>query len=104
MSQKIDQDIPDTAEEASNFASYVPTKRKCPSCNAPLILKKGKSFYLACSKRCGHTEFVEPGFVEDYFYDKNHPPIYCPKCNTSLQAKIGKYGIYVCFYGLSNGS
>lgn len=101
MSSTVDQAMPDNVGEADSFASYVAAKKKCPSCGAPLVLKKGKKFYLACSARCGHTEFVEPDLVEDYLYDKSHPPIYCPKCNTSLQAKVGQYGIYVCCYGVT---
>lgn len=50
-----------------------PTKKKCPKCGAPLLIRIGKygEFY-ACSKfpKCRHTESLE----------KNKLNIKCPKC------------------------
>jgi DNA topoisomerase-1 len=71
-----------------------PTKKKCPKCEAPLIIRLGKygQFY-ACSKfpKCRYTESLE----------KNDLNIECPKCKKGkIVAKRTKKG--KIFYGCSN--
>lgn len=71
-----------------------PTKKKCPKCGAPLIIRLGKygEFY-ACSKfpECKYTESLE----------KNNLDIKCPKCEKGeIVAKRTRKG--KIFYGCSN--
>ena len=88
------------SEKYPTFASYVSGEIKCPSCKGKMRLKKSKKgkFFLACSNypKCNHTQFVEEKIIEDYFYFGNKEGKHCPRDNTSLEAKLGKYGIYVC--------
>jgi len=58
---------------------------------------------MACSNypKCEKTQFVEPEDVEGYFYYKNKLGKRCPHDNTSLIARVGKYGLYVCCGGLN---
>ena len=89
----------------STFASFVAGEMKCSSCGAKMRLKKSKrgKFFLACSNypKCESTQLVEPDTVERYFYFRNKEGKRCPQDNTSLDAKIGKYGLYVCCSGLN---
>lgn len=82
------------------FASYVAGELKCSICKGPMKLKKsGKGkFFLGCSNypKCTHTELVKEDDLENYFYYKNPNGKHCPVDNTSLQAKMGPYGLYVC--------
>lgn len=88
------------SETYPTFASYVSGELKCPSCKGKMKLKKSKKgkFFLACSNypKCNHTQFVEEDMIEDYFYFQNDEGKHCPQDNTSLVAKLGKYGVYVC--------
>lgn len=42
------------------------------------------------------TQFVDPDPVERYFYHNNKNGKRCPRDNTSLEANVGRYGMYVC--------
>lgn len=88
------------SETYPTFASYVSGELKCPSCKGKMRLRKSKKgkFFLACSNypKCNHTQFVEENMIEDYFYFQNDEGKHCPRDNTSLVAKLGKYGVYVC--------
>jgi DNA topoisomerase-1 len=71
-----------------------PTEKKCPKCEAPLLIRLGKygKFY-ACSKfpECRYTESLE----------ENNINIECPKCIIGkIRAKRTKKG--KIFYGCSN--
>lgn len=85
----------------SNFASYVAGEVKCPLCSGAMQLKKSKAgkFFIACSNYpgCHHTQFVEMDMVNRYFkISGGKLGKRCPQDNTSLFAKIGKYGLYIC--------
>lgn len=87
-------------ETYPTFSSYVTGELKCPLCKGKMRLKKSKrgKFFLSCSNypKCTHTQFVEENMVEDYFYFRNKNGKHCPRDDTSLEAKLGKYGLYVC--------
>lgn len=85
---------------AMNFSQYVVAHKTCSKCGQPMQLRKNKKgrFFLGCTgyPRCKETEWVEPDFVEDYLYqDKMNHGLRCPRCNTSMEAKAGQYGVYV---------
>jgi len=109
MNQTIDEsDLQidtDTEETYNTFASYVVGEIKCSDCSGKMRLKKSKrgKFFMACSNypKCEKTQFVEPEDVEGYFYYKNKLGKRCPHDNTSLIARVGKYGLYVCCGGLN---
>ena len=94
-------------EEApyTTFAAYISGEIKCRNCGGKMRLKKSKrgKFFLACDNypKCENTQFVEPNMVESYFYFKNNEGRQCPQDNTSLEARIGKYGLYVCCNGIN---
>lgn len=81
------------------FASYVLTHKRCPSCGKPMKMQKSKKekFFLACTgyPSCRTTSFVEVDFVEKYFYRNGGTGQHCTRCNCSLEAKLGKYGLYI---------
>ncbi|NLD47725.1 MAG: AAA family ATPase [Clostridiaceae bacterium] len=84
----------------NTFASYVAANIKCSECRSSMKLKKNKKgkFFLSCSSypKCQNTQFVETDIVDDYFYFNNEDGKYCPQDGTSLEAKMGQYGLYVC--------
>ena len=104
MNDTVDRGEYNVAEKENEtyptFSSYVTGELKCPVCKGKMRLKKSKrgKFFLSCSNypKCTHTQFVEENMVEDYFYFRNKNGKHCPRDNTSLEAKLGKYGLYVC--------
>ena len=76
------------------LALYVKQHIKCPKCKAPMLLsrgfKSGKS-YLKCSS-CGETGLLDKNEVNHYI---SVSQVRCPECRSYLEAKIGKYGIFV---------
>ena len=105
MSHTVDEgDFPTVkTSEASTyntFAAYVAGEVKCSVCKGKMKLKKSKKgkFFLGCSNypACSHTELAQKSMVEDYFYFNNENGKHCPKDNTSLEAKMGPFGLYVC--------
>lgn len=105
MSQVTDQSK--TIEQDENgrvvtekFSSYVLAHKKCPICSKAMQLKKSRNqkYFLSCAgyPACKHMEYVEPEFVEEYFYHKgNKNGMLCPRCGCSLEARISRYGLYV---------
>ena len=91
-------------EEINTFAAYVRANTKCPECGNFLELKRGKSgkFFLACKgyPSCDHKEFVTVDLIEKYF--RTYGPLgkRCDICNCSLEAKLGKYGVYIQCCGM----
>lgn len=88
----------DEQDEYTHFSSYVASMMKCPECGKPLQLRKSKRPFIGCSgyPGCQYTTLVEPDMLEEYFY---HNSVYgkrCPRDGTSLEAGVGKYGLYVC--------
>ena len=81
------------------FASYVLANKKCPSCGKPMKLQKSKKgkFFLACTgyPACHETAFVDVDLVERYFYRHGGTGQHCTRCNCSLEAKLGQYGLYI---------
>ncbi|HIQ72031.1 MAG TPA: topoisomerase DNA-binding C4 zinc finger domain-containing protein, partial [Candidatus Onthenecus intestinigallinarum] len=65
--------------------------------------KKGK-FFIACTgyPSCDKTELVDVDIVEEYFYRHGGTGQHCTKCNYSLEAKLGPYGIYIQCCGMSH--
>jgi hypothetical protein len=84
----------------STFASYVAGEIKCSSCGAKMRLRKNRrgGFFLSCENypKCENTQFVEPSIVKNYLYFNNKSGKLCPQDNTSLEPKLGKFGVYVC--------
>lgn len=89
----------------NSFSQYVVGEIKCKECGSPMQLKKSAKgkFYLSCSNRpkCEATMFVETKMLESYFYHNNSKGKRCPKDGFSLEARLGKYGVYVCCCGIS---
>ena len=84
----------------NTFGAYVAGEMKCSECGGAMQLKKSKrgKFFLACSNypKCEMTQFVDPDPVERYFYHNKKNGKRCPRDNTSLEANVGRYGLYVC--------
>ncbi len=108
MNMTIDSTTTDTSdndeEHYHTFASYIAGEIVCPVCGGAMQLKKSKKnkYFIACSNypKCRRTEYVEPRMVEDYFYLNNEHGKKCPRDNTTLTARIGKNGIYICCSGI----
>ena len=94
----------DGDEEINTFAAYVRANTKCPECGNYLELKRGKSgkFFLACKgyPSCDYKEFVTVDLIEKYFSTYGPLGKRCDICNCSLEAKLGKYGVYIQCCGM----
>ena len=81
------------------FASYVLANKKCPSCGKPMKLQKSQrgKFFLACTgyPSCHETSLIDVELVERYFYRHGSTGQHCTRCNCSLEAKLGQYGLYI---------
>ena len=104
MSKTVDQSkAVDTDSDGNaltdNFASYVLANKKCPSCGEPMKLQKSKKgkFFLSCTgyPACHETDFIDVDLVERYFYRHGKTGQHCTRCNCSLEAKLGPYGLYI---------
>lgn len=104
MSKTIDQSNSVSTDDSGNvitdnFASYVLAKKKCPSCGKPMKLQKSKKgkFFLSCTgyPNCHETGLIDVEFVEQYFYRNGKKGQHCTRCNCSLEAKLGQYGLYI---------
>ena len=100
-------------EEPHTLAQYILKNQKCPICGKPLQLKKGRSgkYFLSCTgyPACTHTSFLSVDLVEEYLYVPKSPSdktlvarCKCNKCDTSLEAKLGQYGLYIQCCGLNH--
>ena len=93
----------DTDEDGNaiteTFASYVKAKKRCSSCGRPMKLCKGNGgrFFLGCSgwPACENRSFIDAPFVEKYFHRNGGVGQRCPQCKFSLEAKEGKFGVYI---------
>ncbi|SEH74070.1 Superfamily I DNA and/or RNA helicase [Ruminococcus flavefaciens] len=99
-------------EEPNTLAQYILKHEKCPICNKPMQMKKSKSgkFFLSCTgyPACTQTSFLSVDLVEEYLYvpkpDGSKVLVArckCNKCDTSLEAKLGQYGLYIQCCGLN---
>lgn len=104
MSKTVDQSNSITFDDegkavTENFASYVLANKKCPSCGKPMKLQKSKKgkFFLGCTgyPACQETSLVDVDLVERYFYRNGGTGQHCARCNCSLEAKLGPYGLYI---------
>ena len=98
MSRTADQST--KADEYTNtFANYVLENVKCNVCHKPMRIQKNRkgTFYLSCTGHpaCNEMQYIEPDLVEQYFYANSKEGIRCVKCNCSLEAKMGYYGLYI---------
>lgn len=109
MSKTVDQNKTVSIDEegkviTDTFASYVLANKKCPSCGKPMKLKKSSKgkFYLGCTgyPACHKTALVDVDLVERYFYRHGGTGQHCIRCNCSLEAKLGPYGLYIQCCGL----
>jgi DNA topoisomerase-1 len=69
------------------------TKRNCPKCGKPLVIKLGRfgKFY-SCSDfpKCKYTEPLEDKIIKETF-----PLEKCEKCGAPLKTKIGRFGKFL---------
>ena len=88
---------PEATEANTNgltgLSAYVEQNMKCPTCKKPLIMSKGKSgkTILWC-KECKKTELLRPDDINRYMNIGN---VKCPQHNCYMEAKLGKYGLYI---------
>lgn len=91
------------AVKKNSFSEYIAEKKTCPECDNRMIMKKNDKgvFYLSCSNypSCKHTERITVEMVDKYLYRSGGTGQKCPKCKTSLEARLGKKGVYVSCFG-----
>lgn len=104
MSKTVDQSKNVSTDDngkaiTDTFASYVLANKKCPSCGKPMKMQKSRKgkFFLACTGYpvCHETALVDVELVEQYFYRNGGTGQHCTRCNCSLKAKLGPYGLYI---------
>lgn len=97
-------------EEPRTLAQYILKNEKCTICGKPMQLKKSRNgkYFLSCTgyPACTHSSFLSAELVDEYLYvpqkgsDTLVARCKCTKCNTSLEAKIGQYGLYIQCCGI----
>jgi ssDNA-binding Zn-finger/Zn-ribbon topoisomerase 1 len=67
------------------------------------VKQKGSKFFLGCHgyPNCKHTEYVSVDLVNDYLLDYRKGEVRCYKDNTTIEAKLGPYGLYITCNGLN---
>lgn len=104
MNRVIDQSKQASTNEegkviTDTFASYVLANKKCPSCGQPMRMQKSKKgkFFLGCTgyPTCTEVTRIDVDMVEQYFYRRGHVGQRCTRCNCSLEARLGPYGLYI---------
>jgi len=108
MNRTVDQGTLSSEQGSENdgatFAAYVSNNMHCHKCGRPLKLIKNKGkFFLGCSgyPNCQCSEMVTVDLIEQYFFSIGKLGKYCPQDHTSLEAKLGQYGVYVQCCGLA---
>ena len=109
MSKTVDQSKTISTDNTGKaitdtFASYVLANKKCPSCRKPMKMQKSKKgkFFLGCTgyPACNETALIDVDLVERYFYRHGGSGQLCTRCNRSLEAKLGQYGLYIQCCGI----
>ena len=69
------------------------------------LKRNGKgSFFISCTgyPACTQIDKLTEKFVDSYLYDeKGKSRVKCPRCKMSLEAKVGRYGLYIKCCGLN---
>lgn len=82
-----------------SFSAYVCGEVRCRECGGSMLLKPGKygRFFISCSHypACKGTEQITPDMVNKYLWLQSRHGTKCPQDHTTLEAKQGKYGVYV---------
>ena len=98
------QIIVDEDGSYATLAAYVAKEVFCPECRGKTMrLKKssrGKVF-LQCENysKCRTSEYITVDIVNDYLQRRTKGGARCPVDNTLLEARLSKYGVYVCCGG-----
>ena len=86
------QTTEDTGKQAGGLARYLSQKEFCYKCKSPMKMVKGKrSSYLRCPK-CDEKRWIDVRQIQLYIDMEN---VHCPKDKCDLEAKIGKFGLYI---------
>lgn len=86
------QEVEDTGKQAGGLARYLSQKEFCYKCKSPMKMVKGKrSSYLRCPK-CDEKRWIDVRQIQLYIDMEN---VRCPKDKCDLEAKIGKFGLYI---------
>ena len=88
----------------NNFSTYISGKILCKKCGRKMELHKNKGkFFIACTgyPNCKNTELVTVDDVDEYLYKHKKGMLRCEKDGTSLEAKLGSYGVYASCCGIT---
>ena len=79
--------------DRTGLVEYASHLRKCSGCGKYMKMTKGKSgkTILWC-KECRKSELISPEEINRYIYQNN---VRCPEHKCYIEAKIGKYGLYI---------
>ena len=94
----------DSENDGATFAAYISSNMRCNKCGKPLKLIKNKGkFFLGCSgyPACKSSEMITVDMIEKYFSGLGRSGKHCPQDHTSLEAKLGPYGVFVQCCGLA---
>lgn len=94
----------DSENDSATFAAYISSNMRCNKCGKPLKLIKSKGkFFLGCSgyPACKSSGMITVDLIEKYFSSLGKSGKHCPQDHTSLEAKLGPYGVYVQCCGLA---
>jgi len=109
MNKTIDQSKTASRDEkgkliTSTFADYVLAHETCSECGEPMKVQKSRNgrFFLSCTDypTCTNTDLITTDLVDEYLYRKGGTGQKCVRCNCSMDARVGKYGIFVQCCGI----
>ena len=106
MNRTIDQASLARDGEAGDktLASFISAYTQCKKCGSPMkLLKSRGKYFMGCSNypNCKSTELITVDLIERYFVSFGKTGKHCPQDHTSLEAKLGPYGVYVQCCGLA---
>ena len=89
-----DDKTKNTSLIAKGFASFIENCNiKCNFCGSKMVVRKNKSYFLACSAypNCKNTSLIDKSLVDAYIMQNG---IKCKEDGYPLIAAISKYGVF----------
>lgn len=87
--------LPATSANSAGFISYIDKSNlKCKLCGSRLSVKKGKSYFLACTgyPHCKNTVLIDKSLINAYITQNR---LICKQDSYPLTAALSKYGVFV---------
>ena len=91
MIKSLTEHTNDSTPITGGFGLYVRKNLSCPQCGEPLAMARKNGVFLWC-KKCRKSQKLSAQMVNKYLDTTGGE---CPRCNKSLCAVNGMYGVYI---------